>query len=488
MSILNHSIKELEEKLKNKEITAVELVQASIARIKEVDSQIEAFITFDEKNALEAAKALDAEGSSDKALFAIPGALKDNIMTKGVKTTCASKMLENFDEPLYDATVVNKLKEAGAISLGKTNLDEFGMGSTTETSALKQTKNPWNTDHVAGGSSGGSAAAVASGEVLFALGTDTGGSVRQPASFTGIVGMKPTYGLVSRSGVAAFSSSLDHVGVMTRTVEDNARVAEAIVGQDPLDQTSISSDKTNFTASLTGDIKGLKVAVPKEFLSEEIDADVKQEVYAAIKQLESLGATVEEVSLPNVEAAVKAYYIISSAEASTSMARFDGVRYGKRAESAENMIDMYKKSRSEGFGEEVKRRILLGSVVLSAGYSEAYFLKAQKIRTLIINEFNKVFESYDVIAGPTTPTVAYKLGDAEAGSLKTYTNDLLTAPVNLVGAPAITVPCGFSEAGLPTGLQIIGKRFNDETVYRVAHAYEQSTDHHTKRPNLGGAN
>lgn len=488
MSILNHSIKELEEKLKNKEITATELVEASIARIKEVDSEIHAFITLDEENALQRAKALDEEGVSERALFAIPGALKDNIMTKGVKTTCASKMLENFDEPLYDATVVTKLNEAGAVSLGKTNLDEFAMGSTTETSAFHQTKNPWNTEHVPGGSSGGSAAAVASGEVLFALGTDTGGSVRQPASFTGIVGMKPTYGLVSRSGVVAFSSSLDHVGVMTRRVEDNARVTESIVGQDPEDQTTIASEKTNFTDSLTGDINGLKVAVPKEFLNDDVDQEVKEQVEAAIDQLKSLGATVEEVSLPNLETAVKAYYIISSAEASTGMARFDGVRYGKRSENAENMIDMYKKSRSEGFGEEVKRRILLGSVVLSAGYTDDYFIQAQKVRTLIINEFNKIFDAYDVIVGPTTPTVAYKLGEAESGSLKTYTNDLLTAPVNLIGAPAITVPCGFSEAGLPIGLQIIGKRFNDQTVYRVAHAYEQSTDHHTKRPNLGGAN
>lgn len=488
MSLLDLSIKQLQTKLHNKEITAVELIEASFKRIEEVDEQVQAFITLDKENALAHAKELDASGVAAEALFAIPAGLKDNIMTKGLKTTCASEFLSNFEDPLFNATVVDKLQAAKAVTVGKTNLDEFAMGSTGASSKFKQTRNPWNTDYVPGGSSGGSAAAVAAGEVVFALGTDTGGSVRQPAAFCGVVGMKPTYGLVSRSGIVAFASSLDQVGAITRTVEDSARVIEAIVGQDPQDSTTVQAENTNYTAALTGDIKGVKIAVPKEFLSEDIDAEVKSAVEAAIAELKNLGAEVEEVSLPNIDHAVKAYYIISSAEASTNMARFDGVRFGKRTENATNMIDMYSKSRSEGFGQEVKRRIMLGTVALSAGYVEKYFEKAQKVRTIIINDFKEVFSKYDVIVGPTAPTTAYKAGAAEEGSLETYADDILTAPVNLIGSPAISVPCGFGENGLPIGLQVIGARLRDDLVFRVAHAYEQATDHHTKRPTLGGAN
>lgn len=488
MSLLDLSIKQLQTKLHKKEITAVELIEASFKRIEEVDDQVQAFITLDEARALEHAKELDEAGVAGEALFAIPTGIKDNIMTKDLKTTCASAFLSNFDDPLFNATVVDKLQAAKAVTIGKTNLDEFAMGATGATSKFKQARNPWNTDYVPGGSSGGSAAAVASGEVVFSLGTDTGGSIRQPAAFCGVVGMKPTYGLVSRSGVVAFASSLDQVGAITRTVEDSARVIETIVGLDPKDSTTVQAENTNYTAALTGDIKGVKIAVPKEFLNANLDEEVKTSVETAIAELKKLGAEVEEVSLPNINHAVKAYYIISSAEASANMARFDGVRFGKRTENATNMIDMYSKSRSEGFGKEVKRRIMLGTVALSAGYIEEYFEKAQKVRTIIINDFQEVFSKYDVIVGPTASTTAYKVGEAEEDSLEMYEHDVLTAPVNLIGSPAISVPCGFGENGLPIGLQVIGARLSDDLVFRVAHAYEQATDHHTKRPTLGGAN
>lgn len=484
MSLLNHSIKELEEKLHNKEITAKELVEASIERIKEVDDQVQAFITVDEENAIKAAEELDT--GEDGKLFGIPAGIKDNIVTKALKTTVGSQLLKNFEHPLYDATVINKLNQEKAMTLGKLNMDEFAMGSSTENSSFSKTRNPWNTDYVPGGSSGGAAAAVAAGEVLFALGSDTGGSIRQPAAYCGVVGIKPTYGRVSRFGLVAFASSLDQVGPITRTVEDNARVLEVIAGHDERDATSANLEVPTYTDALTGDVKNLKIGVPKEYLSEKVNPEVKEAVQKALGVYEKLGATWEEVSLPHSKYAEAAYYLISSSEASANLARYDGVRYGERSENAKNMLEMYKLSRSEGFGDEVKRRIMLGTFALSSGNYEEYFEKAQKVRTLIKQDFENAFEKYDVIIGPTTPTTAFKFGEKTDDPLAMYANDVLTVPVNLAGVPAMSVPCGFSSEGLPIGLQIIGKHFDEETVYRAAHAYEQATDHHTKRPQLGG--
>lgn len=487
MSFYDYSIKELTNMLKDKKVSAKELVDQSFKQIKAVDDDVRAFLTLDEKNAYERAEALDNNGNPDEPLFAIPNGIKDNILTKGVKTTCASQMLRNFEDPLYDATVIDKLKQAKSIMVGKVNMDEFAMGSSTENSSYQVTRNPWNLDYVPGGSSGGSAAAVAAGEVLFTLGSDTGGSIRQPASFCGLVGLKPTYGLVSRHGVVAFASSLDQVGPITQTVEDNARVLEVIAGYDEKDAMSYSSEVPKYTEALTGDIKGLKIAVPKEFMGEGVREDVKVAVKAALKQYEELGAIVEEVSLPHVSYADAVYYLIASAEGSANLARFDGVRYGVRNKSTDDMIEMYKLSRAEGFGEEVKRRIMIGTFALSKEFHDDYFEKAQKVRTLIKNDFAKVFDTYDVIIGPTTPTPAFKLGEKVDDLLTLYMRDMLTVPINLAGLPGISVPCGFSKEGLPMGLQIIGKHFDERTVYRVAHAYEQSTDFHKNHPKIGGA-
>lgn len=486
MSLFDHSIKELEEKLHNKEISVQDLVKTSLDRINEVEDKIQAFITIDEENAMKQAKELD-ENPEEKALFGLPIGIKDNIVTKGLRTTCASQMLDNFNDPLYDANVVEKLKDQKSVTIGKLNMDEFAMGSGTEFSYYKSTKNPWNTDYVPGGSSGGSAAAVAAGEVLFALGSDTGGSIRQPAAFCGVVGMKPTYGRVSRFGLVAFASSLDQVGPITRTVEDNARVLEVIAGHDERDSTSANLEVPAYTETLTNDVKGLKIAVPKEYFGEGVTEEVKEAVKSALKVYESLGATWEEVSLPHSKYALSAYYLLASAEASASLARYDGVRYGYRSETGKNMIDMYKYSRSEGFGEEVKRRIMLGTFVLSSGYYDAYYKKAQKVRTLIKNDFEKIFEEFDVVMGPTTPTTAFKIGEEVDDPMTMYANDILTIPVNLAGVPGLSLPCGFSKEGLPIGLQVIGKHFDEATVYRVAHAFEQATDFHKQRPNIGGA-
>ncbi|WP_010651632.1 Asp-tRNA(Asn)/Glu-tRNA(Gln) amidotransferase subunit GatA [Oceanobacillus massiliensis] len=487
MSLFDHTIKELEEKLHNKEITVLDLVDESYKRINEVDDQVHAFLTLNEEAARAKAKELDASGAGAD-LFGIPSGIKDNIMTKGLRTTCASQFLDNFLDPLYDATVVQKLNQQQIVTIGKLNMDEFAMGSSNENSSYNPTRNPWNTDYVPGGSSGGSAAAVAAGEVLFSLGSDTGGSIRQPAAFCGVVGMKPTYGRVSRFGLVAFASSLDQIGPITRTVEDNARVLEVIAGHDEMDSTSANVDVPAYTEALTGDVKGLKIAVPKEYLAEGVAPEVRESVLEALKVYESMGATWEEVSLPHSKYAVATYYLLSSSEASANLARFDGVRYGVRSENADNMIDMFKKSRSEGFGQEVKRRIMLGTFALSSGYYDAYYKKAQKVRTLIKNDFDKIFEEYDVIIGPTTPTPAFKVGEKTDDPLTMYANDILTIPVNLAGVPGISIPCGFSAEGLPIGLQIIGKYFDESTVFRTAHAFEQATEHHKQRPQLGGAN
>ncbi|NMD69644.1 Asp-tRNA(Asn)/Glu-tRNA(Gln) amidotransferase subunit GatA [Bacillus sp. DNRA2] len=485
MSLFDQSIADLHQLLHKKELSVSDLVDQSFKRINEVEDKVQAFLTLNEENAREIAKALDSKLGTDEAkglLFGMPIGIKDNIVTKNLRTTCASKILENFD-PIYDATVMQKLHAAETVTIGKLNMDEFAMGSSTENSGYQKTKNPWNLETVPGGSSGGSAASVAAGEVLFSLGSDTGGSIRQPAAYCGVVGLKPTYGRVSRFGLVAFASSLDQIGPVTRTVEDNAYLLQAISGHDAMDSTSANLSVPNFVGALTGDVKGLKIAVPKEYLGEGVQDEVRESVLAALKVLEKLGATWEEVSLPHSKYALATYYLLSSSEASANLSRFDGVRYGYRTQNADNLIDMYKKTRAEGFGDEVKRRIMLGTFALSSGYYDAYYKKAQKVRTLIKQDFEKVFEKYDVIVGPTTPTPSFKLGEKTSDPLTMYANDILTIPVNLAGVPGISVPCGFSN-GLPLGLQIIGKHYDEATVYRVAHAYEQATDFHKQKPEL----
>lgn len=485
MSLFDLRLQEIHNKLHTKELSVTDLVDTAFTRIKEVDSKVQAFLTLNEENALGRAKELDeqlSQGSSRGVLFGLPIGLKDNIVTEGLTTTCASRFLSNHT-PIYDAAVVQKLKEAQSVTIGKTNMDEFAMGGSNENSAFHPTYNPWNLDHVPGGSSGGSAAAVASGEVYFALGSDTGGSIRQPASYCGIVGMKPTYGLVSRYGLVAFASSLDQIGPLTKNVEDSAYLLQAITGHDPKDSTSAQVDIPDYISSLTGDVKGLRIGVPKEYLGKGIDPAVKEKVLEALKVLEGLGAVWEEVSMPHSEYAVATYYLLASSEASSNLARFDGVRYGIRSDHAKNLLDVYQMSRNEGFGSEVKRRIMLGTYALSSGYYDAYYLKAQKVRTLIKQDFDQVFEKYDVIIGPTAPTPAFKIGEQLDDPLTMYLNDILTIPVNLAGIPAISVPCGFVN-GLPVGLQVIGKALNESTVLRVAHAFEQNTEHHKQRPKL----
>lgn len=485
MSLFDKKLTELHDLLQKKEITVSDLVDESFQQIGKVEQDVQAFITLDEDKAREKAKALDEKLGTEEAnglLFGMPIGIKDNIVTKDLRTTCASKMLENFD-PIFDATVMEKLNNAGMITIGKLNMDEFGMGSSTETSYFKKTRNPWNPDRVPGGSSGGSAAAVAAGEVPFALGSDTGGSIRQPAAFCGVVGLKPTYGRVSRYGLTAFASSMDQIGPITRNVEDNAYILQAISGVDPMDATSADLEVPNFAAALTGDVKGMKIAVPKEYLGEGVDAAVKQSVLDALKVLEKLGGEWEEVTMPHSEYGLAAYYLLSSAEASGNMARFDGVRFGYRSPNSKNLIDLYKNSRAEGFGEEVKRRIMLGTFVLSSGNYDVYYQKAMKVRTLIKKDFEEIFAKYDVILGPTTPTPAFKFGEKMTDPLTMYANDIFAIPVSLAGVPAISVPCGFVD-GLPVGLQIIGKHFDEATVYRVAHAFEQATDFHKQKPQL----
>ncbi|WP_163151404.1 Asp-tRNA(Asn)/Glu-tRNA(Gln) amidotransferase subunit GatA [Anoxybacillus sp. MB8] len=485
MSLFDYRVSELHNLLHKKEISVSDLVDESFKRIHEVEEKVQAFLTLNEEQARAKAKELDEKLATEKEfglLFGMPIGIKDNIVTKGLRTTCASKILYNFD-PIYDATVVERLHQADAVTIGKLNMDEFAMGSSTENSGFQLTRNPWDLERVPGGSSGGSAAAVAAGEVPFALGSDTGGSIRQPAAFCGVVGLKPTYGRVSRYGLVAFASSLDQIGPITRTVEDNAYLLQVISGLDPMDSTSANVDVPDYVSALTGDIQGLKIAVPKEYLGEGVSEEVRQSVLQALKVLESLGATWEEVSLPHSKYALATYYLLASSEASANLARFDGVRYGYRTDNAKNLMEMYKQTRSEGFGNEVKRRIMLGTFALSSGYYDAYYKKAQKVRTLIKQDFENVFEKYDVIIGPTTPTPAFKIGEKTSDPLTMYANDILTIPVNLAGVPGISIPCGFVN-GLPVGLQIIGKHFDESTIYRVAHAFEQATDYHKQKPTL----
>ncbi len=485
MALLDLRLQDVHNKLTNKELSVSELVDASYARIAETESKIQAFITLNEEQAKKQAVELDKQLQEDGAqgmLFGLPTGIKDNIVTDGLLTTCASQFLGNYN-PIYDATVVSKLKDAKTITIGKLNMDEFAMGGSNENSSYFPTRNPWNTEYVPGGSSGGSAASVAAGQVYFSLGSDTGGSIRQPAAYCGIVGLKPTYGLVSRFGLVAFASSFDQIGPLTRNVEDAAYVLQAIAGYDERDSTSAKVDIPNYAEALTGDVKGLRIGVPKEYLGEGIDPRVKESIMQALQVYEGLGATWEEVSLPHTEYAIATYYLLSSSEASSNLARFDGVRYGVRAENPDNLIDLYRKSRSQGFGPEVKRRIMLGTYALSSGYYDAYYLKAQKVRTLIKQDFDQLFNTYDLIMGPTVPTPAFRLGEHIGDPLTMYMNDICTIPASLSGMPAISVPCGTVE-GMPIGLQIIGKAFDEPTVLRAAHAFEGQTDYHKQRPQL----
>lgn len=476
MEIRSLTAVELGKKIKAKEVTAEEAVQAVFDQIKKVEDQVHSFVTIDEegarKRAAEVQKRIN-KGELTGPLAGVPVALKDNLCTKGLRTTCSSRMLENFI-PGYTAEAVKKLEETGAIIIGKTNMDEFAMGSTTETSAFGITKNPWNPAHVPGGSSGGSCAAVAAEECFFALGSDTGGSIRQPSAFCGVTGLKPTYGTVSRYGLIAYGSSLDQIGPVAKDVADCAAILETIASYDKKDSTSMKREDTDFTSALAEDISGMKIGVPRDYLGEGLDPEVKRAVLAAAKELEQRGAVVEEFDLSLVEYAIPAYYVIACAEAGSNLARFDGVKYGYRTSEYEGLHNMYKKTRSEGFGPEVKRRIMLGSFVLSSGYYDAYYLKALKTKALIKEAFNKAFKEYDVILGPTAPATAPKLGESLKDPLNMYLGDIYTIAVNLAGLPGITLPCGQDSKGLPIGLQLIGDCFQEKKIIQAAYAYEQT--------------
>jgi aspartyl-tRNA(Asn)/glutamyl-tRNA(Gln) amidotransferase subunit A len=491
MELYELTIKQASEMLRKRRISSRELTEAHLKRIEAVDPKVKAFLTVTADRALQEADAADqvmrseaGSGQRDymSPLNGIPMSLKDVVSTRGVNTTCGSKILENF-VPIYDATIAQKLRRSGAVLLGKNNMDEFAMGSSTENSGFEPTRNPWDLTTVPGGSSGGSAAAVAAGESFFSIGSDTGGSIRQPAALCGIVGMKPTYGRVSRYGLIAFASSLDQFGPFTRTVEDCAMVLQAIAGHDPNDSTSIDAPVPNYSAGLTGDIKGMRLALPKEYFVEGIEPGVEKAVREAVAKMQELGAIVDEVSMPYTKYALSTYYIIAPAEASANLARYDGIKYGASDRTAENMLETYFKTRDKNFGREVKRRIMIGTYVLSSGYYDAYYLKAQKVRTLIKADFDKVFEKFDAVISPTSPNIAFKLGAKLADPLTMYLNDVLTIPVNMAGLPGISIPCGFSES-LPVGFQIIGPALGEEVVLKVAHAYEQATDWHKQMPKL----
>ena len=473
------------EKLRKHELSSQELTLAAFQRISETDEKIHAYITLCRDAALEQAKQADERlkrGGNPPPLLGIPIALKDIFVTEGVLTTCGSKILGNFVPP-YDGTAVKKLKERGAVIVGKTNMDEFAMGSSTENSALAVTRNPWNLERVPGGSSGGSAAAVAADQCVAAFGTDTGGSIRQPAAFCGVVGLKPTYGRVSRYGIIAFASSMDQVGPITKDVRDCALMLEAIAGHDPADSTSADRSVPLYRQALTGDIKGLRVGVPKEYFITGIAPEVEQAVRDAIRLLVKNGAVVEEISLPHTEYAVAVYYIVATAEASSNLARYDGMRFGHRA-GGKDLLETYMLSREEGFGPEVKRRIMLGTYALSAGYYDAYYLKAQGVRALIKQDFDAAFQRCDAIITPTAPSTAFKIGEKIEDPLQMYLSDIYTISVNLAGLPALSLPCGFDGDGMPIGLQIIGKHFDEATILRLAYAYEQATEWHRRKPRI----
>ena len=476
MSILDLTALELGKKIKAGEITSPQATEAVIKQIKAVEEQVHSYVTLDEEGAMKRAKEVQAQieaGTLTGPLAGVPAAIKDNMCTKGMRTTCSSKILENF-VPTYTAEAVLNLEKAGAVILGKTNMDEFAMGSTTETSAYGVTRNPWNTEHVPGGSSGGSCAAVAANECFYALGSDTGGSIRQPSSFCGVTGIKPTYGTVSRYGLIAYGSSLDQIGPVAKDVSDCAAILEAISSHDLKDSTSMARTDCDFTSALKDDVKGMKIGIPRDYLGEGLDPEVKEAILAAAKTLEEKGAIVEEFDLSLVEYAIPAYYVIAAAEASSNLARFDGVKYGYRTKEYEGLHNMYKKSRSEGFGPEVKRRIMLGSFVLSSGYYDAYYLKALRTKALIKQAFDKAFAKYDVILGPAAPTTAPKLGESLSDPLKMYLGDVYTVSVNLAGLPGISVPCGVDSKGLPIGLQLIGDCFKEKNIIRAAYSFEQT--------------
>ena len=475
MEITELTVHELQEKIKNKELTIKEINEAYIKRIKEKEGEVQAFITELSEEGMKKAEQIQAKiaaGEKVGELAGIPIGIKDIICTKGIKTTCASKMLENFVSP-YDATVMEKINVEEMIDLGKLNMDEFAMGGSTEYSYFKKTRNPWDLSRVPGGSSGGSAAAVSANMVPWALGTDTGGSIRQPASLCGVVGLKPTYGLVSRYGVVAFASSLDQVGVFTKDVQDCAILLNVIAGHDEKDTTSVDLGKKDYTKLLGEDVKGLKIGVPKEFYGEGINPEVKESLKQAIEKYKEMGAEIEEFSLDISNYALATYYIIACAEASSNLGRFDGIRYTYRAPEAKTLKEIYKKSRSEAFGPEVKRRIILGTYVLSSGYYDAYYKKAQQVRTLVKNEFNKAFEKYDVIITPTSPTVAFKLGEKSTNPMEMYLADICTVSVNIAGLPGISIPVGVDKEGMPIGMQLIGNRFQEEVILNAAYTFEQ---------------
>ena len=485
MTFNNKTIDELHDLLVKKEISVTELTKATLADIQEREGALNSFVTIAEEAALAQSRALDEKGvDADNVMAGIPVAVKDNISTKGILTTAASKMLYNY-EPIFNATAVENLYGQDMIIIGKTNMDEFAMGGSGETSYFGATKNAWDQTKVPGGSSSGSASAVASGQVRLSLGSDTGGSIRQPAAFSGIVGLKPTYGTVSRFGLIAFGSSLDQIGPFSQTVKENAQLLNAIASEDRKDSTSAPHRVADYTSKIGQDIKGLKIALPKEYLGEGIDPEVKETIINAAKHFEKLGATVEEVSLPHSKYGVAVYYIIASSEASSNLQRFDGIRYGYRTENFNNLDDIYVHTRSEGFGEEVKRRIMLGTFSLSSGYYDAYFKKAGQVRTLIIQDFEKVFADHDLILGPTAPSVAFDLDSLSHDPVAMYLADLLTIPVNLAGLPGISIPAGFAQ-GLPVGLQLIGPKYSEETIYQAAAAFEATTDYHKQQPVIFG--
>ena len=475
MNITELTVHELQDKLSKKEITSTQIVEAYQKRIEEKEDEVQAFVTTLPKEAVEEAKEIDEKITKNEIsgnFAGIPIGIKDNMCTKGIKTTCSSKMLENFVAP-YDATVIEKLKDENMIIMGKLNMDEFAMGGSTEYSYFKKTKNPWNLNKVPGGSSGGSAAAVAAGMVPWALGSDTGGSIRQPASLCGVVGLKPTYGLVSRYGLVAFASSLDQIGPITKDVYDSCLLLNLIAGHDEKDTTSADIEKKDYTKALKNDVKGLKIGVPKEFFGEGINSEVKECLEKAIETYKELGAQIEEFSLDIAQYSLATYYIIACAEASSNLGRFDGIRYGYRAKNVKSLKELYRKSRSEGFGAEVKRRIILGTYVLSSGYYDAYYKKAQQVRTLVMKEFNDAFEKYDVILTPTSPTVAFDIGSKTTNPLEMYLSDICTVSVNIAGLPGISIPCGVDSQGMPIGMQLIGNKFCEETILNAAYTFEQ---------------
>lgn len=486
MELFELTAHELSEKLKSKEVSSVEITKSVIDRIEKIENKIDSYITITPDTALETAKIADekiAKGEHIEPLEGIPMAIKDNMCTDGIRTTCASKMLENFVPP-YDAFVVKKLKEINAPILGKLNMDEFAMGSSTENSYFKKTKNPYDSEKVPGGSSGGSAAAVRADLAVYSLGSDTGGSIRQPASFCGVVGIKPTYGLVSRYGLVAFASSLDQIGPLAKDVTDSAMILNLIAGHDKMDSTSINIPKEDYTKALVNDVKGMKIGIPNDYIGDGINEEVKDAILKAAETYKSLGAEVEFFDMKAAKYALPAYYIISSAEASSNLARYDGIKYGYRTPNYSNLTELYNNTRSEGFGKEVKRRIMLGTYALSSGYYDAYYKKAQQVRTIIKNDFDSAFEKYDFVLTPTAPTTAFKMGSKTTDPLQMYLEDICTVSVNIASVPAISIPCGFDRDGMPIGMQLIGKTFSEPTLLRAAYTFEQNTDAHKIRPQL----